>query len=78
MENQLAKLVIEDGQSIRPFHNYLNQTYDQIKGHTLSFEGVTFDDRIEYLKHLQEVVITMIKIAEDFKKENLEEYLLEN
>lgn len=78
MENQLAKIVIKDGQSIRPFHNYLNETYDQLKGHTLSFEGVTFDDRIEYLKHLQGVVIGMIEMAEEFKKENLEEYLLEN
>ena len=78
MENQLAQIVIEDGQSIRPFHNYLNETYDQLKGHTLSFEGVTFDDRIEYLKHLQGVVQGMIEMAQEYKKENKEEYLLEN
>jgi hypothetical protein len=78
MENQLSKIVIEDGQSIRPFHNYLNETYDQLAGKELSFEGVVFNDRIEYLNHLKGVVELMIKQAEEFKKEDLEGYLESN
>ena len=77
--NELAKIVLEDGQEIRPFHNYLSETFDSLKNKKLNFEGKEFKDRIEFYKFLRDSVLYVsIKTAEQWKEENPEEYNLAN
>ena len=76
--NALAKQVIEDGQDLRPFNNYISECYDDLKGKELNIESITFNDRITFYKHIKSVIEWMIQHEEDFKKDKLEEYLANN
>jgi hypothetical protein len=77
--NELAKTVIEDGQELRPFHNYLSETFDGIKNKKLNFEGTEFKDRIEFYKFLRDsVLFVLINSAEQWKLDEPEEYELGN
>jgi len=76
--NELAKRVLEDGQDIRPFYNYLSETYDEIKNKDLFPEG-GFTDRIGFYKHLRDVVLpSMISGAEAWKEDDIKEYTESN
>ena len=76
MENnktQLANQIIDDGQPLRAIHNYLSETYDDVK-HVELFDR-TFTDRINFIKFIQEVVCPMmIESLEEWKLDQLEEY----
>ena len=77
--NELAKTVIEDGQDIRPFHNYLSETYDGLKNVNMDFGGRKFTDRVEFYKFLRdEVLYVLISSTESWKLDNPEEYEIEN
>jgi len=76
MENnktQLANQIIDDGQPLRAIHNYLSETYDDVK-HVELFDR-TFTDRINFIKFIQEVVCPMmIESLEEWKLDEPEEY----
>jgi hypothetical protein len=56
--NQLAKIIIEDGQPLRAIHNYLYETFDGVK--TIELFDRTFTDRIEFIEFIQNVVCPCI------------------
>lgn len=53
---ELAKLAIEDGQSVRPFINYFSQTFQDLKGKTFSFSGEVYETDVEFINALSEVL----------------------
>jgi hypothetical protein len=71
---EFAQHILDDGQNIRPFHNYLSETFDGIKNTPLSFDGVVFKDRIEFYKHLQGCLDLMIKTTEEWKSDAPAQY----
>jgi hypothetical protein len=71
---QFAEHCIEDGQLIRPFGNFFFKLYDELKGKEFTFEGMTFNDPIEFSQHLQGVLSTNIQMLEDIKEDSPEEY----
>lgn len=54
---ELAKLAIEDGQSVRPFINYLSQTFQDLKSKTFSFSGEVYKTEVEFINALSEVLV---------------------
>jgi hypothetical protein len=62
--NQLAEEVIRDGQSVRPFYVYFIESYVQLKGKPLEFDGTTFTSEEEYYNHLIGVLEMLIKDVE--------------
>jgi hypothetical protein len=74
--NELAKAIIEDGQSVRAVHNYLSETFDGIKQKEI-FDN-KFTDRIEFAKFVQGVCSVMIESFEAWKESEPEEYLEAN
>lgn len=80
MENQiniakeLADYAIEDGQMIRPFHNFFSELYDEIKGREFNFEQGKFTDRIDFLKHLAYCAEFAAQSTQVWKDDEPEEY----
>ncbi len=78
---ELTKIALNDGQDIRPFHNYISEVYSEIKGKNLSpdYDGRIFNDRIEFYKFLRDEVLEfMIRCSEDIKKDQPADYMEEN
>jgi len=73
-----AQYILDDGQSLRPFHNYISETFDGVKQKELSFEGITFTDRIEFYKHIIGCLEFMIQSTNEWKLDCEEEYLESN
>ena len=57
----LAEFMIEDGQALRSVYNYLQSTYDDIKGKILEFDDFAYNDEIEFYKTVQEAVRILIE-----------------
>ena len=71
--NELAKVIIEDGQPLRAIHNYLSDTFDEVK-HKELFDR-TFTDRIEFIKFIQDAVCpVMIESISQWKLDDPDEY----
>jgi hypothetical protein len=49
---ELAKLALEDGQTMRPFVDYLMKTFKDIKGKEFSFDGTTFETEEQFYDHV--------------------------
>jgi len=58
---ELAEDALDDGQSIRPFWNYLSKTFDGIKGKEFEFEQITFNEPEVFYEHLIDVLKMMIE-----------------
>jgi len=58
---ELAKTMIDDGQPTRAVWNYLTETSNNIKGHTFSFDGKTFENDIEFLEFVSHTCKWAIK-----------------
>jgi hypothetical protein len=74
--NELAKAIIEDGQSVRAVQNYLSETFDGVKQKEI-FDN-KFTDRIEFAKFVQGVCSILIESCEAWKESEPEEYLEAN
>ena len=75
---ELAKDMIEDGQPFRSIFEYLNSTYDDIKGKEF-FAGQVFNDRIEFMEYIQKCVCTgLIHSLNEWKLDNEEDYIETN
>ena len=56
---ELAKLALGDGQTIRPFYNYLADAFEDIQGKTFEFNNETFNDYNEFCDHLISILQSM-------------------
>lgn len=59
--NELAIEALEDGQDIRPFWNYLYNTFEGIQGKRFTFNDTVFNDQEVFYKHLIDVLKMMIE-----------------
>ncbi len=75
-KNELAQLIIDDGQPIRAIHNYLMDTFDGIK-HQELFDR-EFVDRIRFVEFVKAVCPLIISSLEEWKKDDPEQYELQN
>ncbi len=57
-KTELAKTIIEDGQSIRSVWNYLSLTFDDIEN--LQLDDCKFTDRQDFYQHIKNTVDMMI------------------
>jgi hypothetical protein len=58
--NELSTIALQDGQIIRPFYNYLQETFEQIKGKEFTFDEVKFENEREFYTHLKGVINLML------------------
>lgn len=70
----LAKEILNDGQTIRPIWNYIHDTFNEIKGKKTGDEDFSFNDRIEFYEHCKEVLDMMIKSVSEVKETSPNEY----
>jgi len=67
---ELSKTALADGQALRSFMNYLQETYKDLKGKTFTGCDTKFTNYIEYCEMLKELADFMIQLENESKKEN--------
>ena len=71
--NELAKTILDDGQTLRAIDTYLNETFNDLKHKGLGDEQ-PFTDRIDFFKYVKSVLDFSITILEDDKLSEPESY----
>lgn len=71
--NELAKTILEDGQTLRAIDTYLNETFNDLKNNELGDEH-PFTDRIDFFKYVKSTLDFSITILEDDKLSEPESY----
>ena len=69
---ELAKLAIEDGQTVRPFINYLSETFNDLKGKKFSFSGEVYENEVQFINAISEVLNIWGEIISDKSKSIIE------
>jgi hypothetical protein len=67
---EMAMYALDDRQAIRPFWNYIANTFDGLKDKEWNNEeGLKFTDRIEFYTFLKQTLEWMIQVAEEEAKD---------
>lgn len=59
-QTQLSIIAVNDGQVFRPFVDYIDKTFNGLKGKEFEFDGWVFEKRIDFYKHMLCVIGMMI------------------